>query len=62
VLLVEDLGDHSILHLDRETDVGRVLAKVEKVPAGEGQKVSFDFPPEEVHIFDSKGLALGRQG
>jgi multiple sugar transport system ATP-binding protein len=61
VLLVEDLGDHSILHLDRETDVGRVLAKVEKVPATEGQKVSFEFPPEEVHIFDSKGMALGRK-
>jgi multiple sugar transport system ATP-binding protein len=61
VLLVEDLGDHSILHLDRETDVGRVLAKVEKVPATEGQKVSFEFPAEEVHVFDSKGMALGRK-
>jgi multiple sugar transport system ATP-binding protein len=60
VQLVEDLGDHSIVHLDREAVEGRVLAKVEKVPASEGNKVSFELPPEECHVFDSSGVALPR--
>jgi ABC-type sugar transport system ATPase subunit len=60
VQLVEDLGDHSIMHLDREAVEGRVLAKVERVPAGEGQTVSFEFPAEECHVFDGKGVALPR--
>jgi multiple sugar transport system ATP-binding protein len=60
VQLVEDLGDHSIMHIDRETLDGRLLAKVEKVPATEGKKVSFEIPPEEGHVFDEKGVALQR--
>ncbi len=58
VQLVEDLGDHSIMHIDREAVEGRVLAKVEKVPASEGQTVSFEMPTDEIHVFDSKGVAL----
>jgi multiple sugar transport system ATP-binding protein len=60
VLVTEDLGDHSIVHLDREATEGRVMAKVEKVPAGEGKVVSFDMPPTECHVFDAKGVALPR--
>ena len=62
VQLVEDLGDHSILHLDRETLDGRMLAKVADVPTGEDGVVSFDLPPEECHIFDSAGVVLARRG
>jgi ABC-type sugar transport system ATPase subunit len=61
VQLVEDLGDHSIMHIDREAVEGRVLAKVEKVPASEGQTVSFEIPAAECHVFDSKGMALPRR-
>jgi multiple sugar transport system ATP-binding protein len=61
VQLVEDLGDHSIMHIDREAVDGRVLAKVETVPASEGQKVSFEIPVEECHVFDAKGIALPRR-
>ncbi|HTE55414.1 MAG TPA: sn-glycerol-3-phosphate ABC transporter ATP-binding protein UgpC [Kofleriaceae bacterium] len=60
VLLTEDLGDHSIVHLDREAVEGRVLAKVEKVPVGEDKKVSFEVPTSECHVFDAKGIALPR--
>ncbi len=60
VMLVEDLGDHSIMHFERESAEGRVLAKVAEVPASEGQSVSFELPPEECHVFDSRGKALPR--
>jgi len=62
VQLVEDLGDHSILHLDRETIDGRMLAKVADVPAGEDGVVSFDLPPDECHVFDGSGVVLPRRG
>jgi multiple sugar transport system ATP-binding protein len=62
VQLVENLGDHSIMHLDREQrEGGRVLAKVEKVPAREAERVSFEIPPEEGHVFDAAGIALPRR-
>jgi multiple sugar transport system ATP-binding protein len=65
VLLVENLGDHSIVHLDREQqDGGRMLAKVEKAPGdaqGATKQVSFELPPEECHVFDAAGLALPRR-
>jgi multiple sugar transport system ATP-binding protein len=59
IQLVENLGDHAILHLDREQqDGGRVLVKIEKPPAGEGKTIGFELPAEELHIFDGNGLAL----
>ena len=62
IQLVENLGDHSILHLDREQqDGGRVLAKVEKAPAAEGKPVGFELPADECHVFTSRGLALPRR-
>jgi multiple sugar transport system ATP-binding protein len=62
IQLVENLGDHSILHLDREQqDGGRVLVKIDKPPAGEGKTVGFVLPSEELHVFDAKGLALARR-
>jgi multiple sugar transport system ATP-binding protein len=63
IQLVENLGDHAILHLDREQqDGGRVLAKVDKAPAGEGNTVGFELPAEDCHVFDAQGLALTRRG
>jgi multiple sugar transport system ATP-binding protein len=62
VQLVEDLGDHSILHLDRETLDGRMMAKVADAPTGEDAAVSFDLPPEECHVFDSSGVVIPRRG
>jgi multiple sugar transport system ATP-binding protein len=62
IQLIENLGDHAILHLDREQqDGGRVLAKVDKAPAAEGQPIGFELPADECHIFDAKGNALVRR-
>jgi multiple sugar transport system ATP-binding protein len=62
VQLVENLGDHAILHLDREQqDGGRVLAKIDKAPAAEGQTIGFELPADECHVFDAKGIALARR-
>jgi multiple sugar transport system ATP-binding protein len=58
VQLVEDLGDHSIMHLD-STD-GRILVKVEEPPAGEGATVSFELPADECHVFKADKRALPR--
>jgi multiple sugar transport system ATP-binding protein len=61
VVLVENLGDHSIVHLDRELqDGGRMLVKVEKAPVAEAQQLSFELPADECHVFDSAGVALPR--
>jgi multiple sugar transport system ATP-binding protein len=61
IQLVENLGDHAILHLDREQqDGGRVLAKVDKAPAGEGKTVGIELPSDECHVFDADGRALPR--
>ena len=61
VALIEDLGDHAIVHLDREAvGGGRVLARVERPPAGEGAPVRFALPPAECQVFDAAGLALPR--
>jgi multiple sugar transport system ATP-binding protein len=62
ILLIENLGDHAILHLDREQqDGGRVLAKIDKAPAREGATVGIELPSDECHVFDAKGLALRRR-
>jgi multiple sugar transport system ATP-binding protein len=62
IQLIENLGDHAILHLDREQqDGGRVLAKVERAPAAEGKPVGLEIPADECHVFDAKGLALPRR-
>ncbi|MBC7974534.1 MAG: sn-glycerol-3-phosphate ABC transporter ATP-binding protein UgpC [Myxococcales bacterium] len=58
VLLVEDLGDHSIVHL--ESAGGRLLAKIETPPAAEGSTVSYDLPPADCHVFDANEKALPR--
>jgi multiple sugar transport system ATP-binding protein len=59
IQLIENLGDHSILHLDREQqDGGRVLAKVDKAPAAEGATIGFELPADACHVFDAKGIAL----
>jgi multiple sugar transport system ATP-binding protein len=60
IALIEDLGDHAIVHLDRDAIGGRVLARVERPPAAEGEPVRFALPPAECHVFDAKGAALPR--
>jgi multiple sugar transport system ATP-binding protein len=60
VQLVEDLGDHAILHLESPAAEGRLLAKVEAAPAAGGETVGFDMPAADCHVFDDKGIALRR--
>jgi multiple sugar transport system ATP-binding protein len=60
VQLVEDLGDHAIVHLDRPQIDGRVMVKLVERGVKEGDAIRFDLPPEECHIFDGKGVALAR--
>jgi multiple sugar transport system ATP-binding protein len=60
VALIEDLGDHALVHLDREAIGGRVLARVERPPAAEGAPICFALPPAECHVFDAQGAALPR--
>jgi multiple sugar transport system ATP-binding protein len=61
VQLVEDLGDHAILHLDRPQIDGRVMVKVALRGVKEGDVIRFEMPPEECHIFDSQGVARTRR-
>lgn len=60
VVLIEDVGDHAIVHLDREGIDGRVLARVDRPLAAEGEAVRFALPPAECHVFDAAGVALPR--
>jgi len=60
VLMIEDLGDHAIVHLDREAIDGRLLARVERPPVAEGAQVRFTLPPAHCHVFDAGGVALPR--
>jgi ABC-type sugar transport system ATPase subunit len=62
IQLIENLGDHVILHLDREQqDGGRVLVKLDRTSATEGTTVGFELPAAECHVFDARGLALPRR-
>jgi ABC-type sugar transport system ATPase subunit len=56
--MIEDLGDHAIVHLEREAGGGRILVRVERPPAAEGAQVRFAMPPPECHVFDGSGKAL----
>ncbi|MEO7734112.1 MAG: sn-glycerol-3-phosphate ABC transporter ATP-binding protein UgpC [Kofleriaceae bacterium] len=58
VQLVEDLGDHSIMHLDSPD--GRILVKVDEPPAKEGETVTFELPSDECHVFGADKRALPR--
>jgi len=60
VSLVEDLGDHAILHLDRPQIDGRIMVKVVERGVKEGDVIRFDLPPEECHVFDGQGVARTR--
>jgi multiple sugar transport system ATP-binding protein len=62
VQLVEDLGDHSILHLESPAAEGRLLAKVDAAPAASGESVGIDMPAADCHVFDASGVALRRLG
>jgi multiple sugar transport system ATP-binding protein len=62
VQLVEDLGDHAILHLEIPAAEGRVLAKVEAAPAAGTETIQFDIPAADSHVFNEAGLALPRLG
>jgi ABC-type sugar transport system ATPase subunit len=60
VQLVENLGDHLLLHLDRRQIDGRIIVKVVERRAREGDVIGFELPPEECHVFDDSGVALAR--
>jgi multiple sugar transport system ATP-binding protein len=60
VQLVEDLGDHGLVHLDRRQIDGRIIVKVVERRMKDGDTISVELPPAECHIFDSKGVALAR--
>jgi ABC-type sugar transport system ATPase subunit len=61
VQLVEDLGDHALLHLDRRQIDGRIVVKIARRGVKEGDSIRFEVPPEECHVFNSKGVALARR-
>jgi multiple sugar transport system ATP-binding protein len=61
VQLVEDLGDHAILHLDRRQIDGRIMVKVIERGTKAGEVIHFELPPEECHVFDGRGVALARR-
>jgi multiple sugar transport system ATP-binding protein len=61
VQLVENLGDHLLLHLDRRQLDGRIIVKLVERRAREGDVISFELPPEECHVFDGGGVALARR-
>jgi multiple sugar transport system ATP-binding protein len=58
VTMIEDVGDHAIVHIEREAGGGRVLARVERPPVAEGAQVRYAMPPAECHVFDANGMAL----
>jgi ABC-type sugar transport system ATPase subunit len=60
VALVEDVGDHAVVHLERESVGSRILARVDRPPAREGETVRFTLPPDECHVFTAAGAALPR--
>jgi ABC-type sugar transport system ATPase subunit len=60
VQLVEDLGDHAILHLDRPQIDGRIMVKVVDRSVKEGDVIGFELPPAECHVFDGHGIARAR--
>jgi len=61
VQLVEDLGDHALLHLDRRQLEGRIIVKSVERRVKAGDVIHFELPPEDCHVFDSRGVALARR-
>ena len=60
VAMVEDVGDHAIVHVEREAVGGRVLVRVDRPSTAEGAPVRLVLPPAECHVFDTHGVALPR--
>jgi multiple sugar transport system ATP-binding protein len=58
VRLIEDLGDHRIVHLDRATVDGHLMAKISNVPVSVGKMMTFELPPQHCHVFNASGGAL----
>jgi ABC-type sugar transport system ATPase subunit len=61
VQLVEDLGDHALLHLDRRQLDGRIIVKSVERRVKAGDVIHFELPPEDCHVFDGRGVALARR-
>ena len=61
VQLVEDLGDHVLLHLDRRQLDGRIIVKSVERRVKPGDVIHFELPPEDCHVFDGRGVALARR-
>ena len=60
IAMIEDVGDHAIVHVEREAVGGRVLVRVDRPSAAEGAPVRLVLPPAECHVFDTHGVALPR--
>jgi multiple sugar transport system ATP-binding protein len=60
VQLLENLGDHAIVHVESAAAEGRLLAKLDTASFGEGDAVGFELPPDQCHVFDASGRALPR--
>jgi multiple sugar transport system ATP-binding protein len=60
IAMIEDVGDHAIVHVELEAAGGRVLARVDRPPAAEGAQVRLALPSAECHVFDTHGMALPR--
>ena len=60
VQLVEDLGDHVLLHLDRQQLDGRIIVKSVEHRVKAGDVIHFELPPEDCHVFDGQGVARPR--
>ena len=61
VQLVEDLGDHALLHLDRRQLDGRLVIKSVERRVTAGEVIHFELPPEDCQVFDRRGIALARR-
>jgi alpha-glucoside transport system ATP-binding protein len=61
VMLVESLGEVTLLYVDAGTGSEPVIAKLQGTHAFErGQKVGLSADPGKTHLFDSNGLSIGR--
>jgi multiple sugar transport system ATP-binding protein len=60
VQLVEDLGDLSIVYIERETMDGLLIAKQHATRVRKGDVVAYEFPADRCHVFDRSGSAYCR--
>jgi ABC-type sugar transport system ATPase subunit len=59
IVRIEDVGDHSIVHLELAGGGGSLIAKTADRAVCKGQMVPCVLPAGSCHAFDGKGQALG---